>query len=164
MKASINFKIEQQVMSNWCWAAAATSMFRHYKKNSGITQQKFVSDILDLPQCEVSPSAACNKQYSLTEALRSLEIFDSVENKASRIADIYEEFLNDKPVALLLSNPVNGGHFVVASGINTTPSGAIITFQDPIDASTRTVRYSVLVSDFQGSCWTKTYFTRNFSV
>lgn len=151
-------------MSNWCWAAVATSVFKYYRPSSPITQGKFVSDILQIPQCYSTGQlpVVCNKQYSLVAALDWLRIYDGWEDKPSHPDIIYDELMDKKPVGILLSNTVNQGHFIVASGIDMTPSGTILTIQDPIGPSTRDVRYSLLVNGFQGSSWTKTYFTKKF--
>lgn len=163
MRASVKFIIQQQAMSNWCWAAVATSMFKYYRPTSPITQPRFVSDILQIPQCN-SPQlpAVCNKQFSLVAALKWLHIYDGWENKPSHPDTIHGALMEQRPVGLLLFNTVNQGHFVVASGIDITPAGTILTFKDPIGASTRHVPYAMLVNGFEGSTWTKTYFTRGF--
>jgi hypothetical protein len=164
VKASLRFVIQQQIMSNWCWAAVATSVFKYYRPASLITQRKFVSDILQIPQCNTTGQLplACNKPYGLVAALDSLRIYDGWENKPTHPDIIYDELINKRPVGILLSNNVNNGHFLVISGINLTPSGTVLTIEDPINASTRDVRYSLLVNGFEGSYWTKTYFTRRF--
>lgn len=160
---SLPFDIQQQKMTNWCWAAVATSVFKFYRPQSQITQPKFVADFLKRPQCDSNaPSPICNQQASLSEALHMLNIFNGrIDNPAN--PDIVErELTNRKPVCCLLFHPEFSGHFVVISALFRDPATSIVSVrvEDPMDGMERIVRYPDLINGFKGSHWVKTYFTK----
>jgi hypothetical protein len=151
-------------MPNWCWAAVATSIFKFYRPQSIITQPKFVSDFLRIPQCNSSqPLPTCNRQASLSDALHMLNIFNGrVENPIHPEA-VARELSNRKPISCLLFHPEFSGHFVVISGLFKDPNdpGRIsLRVEDPLDGMERIVGYPDLVRGFRNSHWVKTYFTR----
>ncbi len=161
---TLNFNIQRQVLSNWCWAAVATSVFKYYRPRSIINQRKFVADFFDNAQCDVAnPAPACNKTASLSEALHLLNIFNGrVDNYVH--PDVIEDELGiNRPVCCLLQHPRFEGHFVVISALfrhPDNPNQISVRVEDPFDASEQIVPYSELINGYRNSFWVKTYYTK----
>src|SRR5688572_20576207 len=129
MNLAINFNIQQQEMSNWCWAAVATSVFKYFKPASSITQRRLVSDYLKMPQC-TNYSPTCNLRAGLSETLHWLTMYNGRVDSPASPAKIVEELRLNNPLCCLLMHPQYSGHFVVVSAL----------FQDPHNPARLTLR------------------------
>jgi len=165
---SLQFTIQRQLMPNWCWAAVATSVFKFYRPQSPISQRRFVSDFLHLPQCDAGiPAPTCNRQASLSEALFKLNIFNGRIDNHVPPSEIEREIGMGRPVCSLLLHPQFSGHFVVISGIfrsEANPGIISVRVEDPVNAMEHIVPYPDLINGFLGSNWVKTFFTKPLPV
>ncbi len=72
-ESGIEFPIEQQRLSNWCWAACGVSLSTFYEGRKIMTQQGLVSRILNIPACASGrPLPACNRTLDLEVVLDRL--------------------------------------------------------------------------------------------
>ncbi len=70
----LNFTIEQQICSEWCWAAVASAVCKCYNDPDAPSQRDVVDIVLGAPSgsqcnCEEAPSSPCNAPMSLPSVL-----------------------------------------------------------------------------------------------
>lgn len=76
MSKVLNFSIEGQLCSEWCWAAVAAAVCRCFGDQNPPRQCDIVNRALNLPtdacsecDCENDPLAPCNKPHNLADSL-----------------------------------------------------------------------------------------------
>jgi hypothetical protein len=160
--AALNFFMEKQKMSNWCWAAVSTSVFKYYQPEAPITQNKFAAGFLKNPNCNAL-DPACNKTASLSDALFKLAIFNGRVESHVGPQVVEAEIQKNNPVCCLMLHPEYSGHYIVVSAIFRNPNDptqVTVRVEDPIDGSEQIIPYPVLVNGYKGSFWMKTFFTK----
>jgi hypothetical protein len=154
-----NFKIEQQIMSQWCWAAVAVSIRRFYDPQFNITQRDFVGGELHLPPCSQTPFDFCNQRHSLQLALGSLKVFRAKLDEPCRSRDIISEISNGRPIGCQLVRDGIDGHYIVIKGVNGAGNNLRIEIADPMDGNFRILTLRELLFGYRESQWQQTFFT-----
>jgi hypothetical protein len=76
---ALNFNMQPQTQSNWCWAATSTSVSHYYSWFSPWTQCKVANGELGYSNCCNSPvPSPCNVSWYLDRALTRTENFVSI--------------------------------------------------------------------------------------
>lgn len=154
--------MEKQMMSNWCWAAVATSVFKYYRPAAPLTQNKFAAAFLNNPGCTLL-NPVCNKTQSLAAALGRLAIFDQVIDSHVSSVDVETRLQNGRPVCCLMLHPEYSGHYVVISALFRNPANpnqVTVRVEDPIDGGEQIIPFPMLVNGYKGSFWMKTFYTK----
>jgi hypothetical protein len=154
------FRIEQQMMSQWCWAAVAVSVRRFYDPKFVLTQRDFVGGELKLPPCSQLPFDICNQRHSLQLALDSLKVFKSKLDEPCRPKEIIEEISNGRPIGCQLVRNGIDGHYVVIKGVNGVGNNVRIEIADPMDGNFRILSLRELLFGYRESQWEQTFFTQ----
>jgi hypothetical protein len=132
---TIDFKMQRQQHSNWCWAAVAVSVARYFDPDSTWCQCRVASRMAKQANLKVagcgtcrSPSGVpkkCNRPWFLGKALRIVKRSRGKHKDGSlSFGKIRELIKAGRPVcARILWGEGPEAHFVVVSGCFTTKTG-----------------------------------------
>jgi len=123
---SINFKVQYQEKSNWCWAAMALSVAKFYDSDFKYTQSDIANGELDRTDCSKEmPDDPCNKSGYLMSSLNRVDHFETWyvrrPKKSSRLQDqvrrhieheIRKEINHGRPLCARIAWVGGGAHFV----------------------------------------------------
>jgi hypothetical protein len=164
----LEFIMQPQAQTFWCWAAVSTSMAHFYTPGSKLTQCA-VATIAKKPNdcCADGKSEDCNDRHSLKHAL---EIVGHLRDHQGGTIDLVnqnggpsllDEIDAGRPVGAYIDIKV--GHFVVLHGYHLTDDGESVDVADP---STDDPTYSTFdfksfkAKGYHGGAWSHTYFTQ----
>ncbi len=165
MSLQLNFTMQHQQQTNWCWAADSTSVSHFYNSASAWTQCKVANAELGRTDCCGSGMAACNQDGYLDVALgitgnlvnwvQAVEPYSTVEAQVNQ----------HRPLCVRIGWSGGGGHFIALTGYFGFDfvffEFAFVTVDDPWYGRS-IVPYSNVVSGYQGSgSWTHSYFTKS---
>ncbi|MBK5290397.1 MAG: C39 family peptidase [Acidobacteriia bacterium] len=155
---SLDFELQQQERSNWCWAAVTVSVLRFFSPESQTRQCGIAHDELDLRCCE-DAERKCNQVRSLQPPLASIGRLRG-EKRAEPLSfdEIRQEIDNGVPVCARIAWRSGGGHFVVISGYDILPKmGEVVIVDDPQAGRSR-LTYEGFLSRYKRiGEWTHTY-------
>jgi hypothetical protein len=157
--------IQQQIMSNWCWAACTVYVCSLYQSHPGITQRQLVAEVLNNPICSSNfPSPNCNAQLDLAIAFRKVGHLSPNQPIERPLTpdEIISAFEVNRPIGCQIRFP-SFGHAVVISDIRISNANQLfLVVADPGSGSINTVPYSILRNNYlnHGGLWTRTYFTQ----
>jgi Papain-like cysteine protease AvrRpt2 len=157
---SINFSMQPQTQTNWCWSAVSVSTSKFYNSASQWTQCSLANQQLGQSTCcQSGGTTACNQAWYLDQALTETDNLDAWQSGTVTQQILEGEIVRRFPVGVRIGWSGGGGHFVIVDGATT--SNSTIHVEDPI-YGTSDIAYSTLASSYQGSgSWTHTYFTRS---
>ncbi|PHM26097.1 papain-like cysteine protease family protein [Xenorhabdus budapestensis] len=150
----LQFNMENQSQSKWCWAAVATSVGNYYFGEGSWTQCSVASGELDQDCC--NNPGPCNIPYYLEKALaftRSLN--EGISGRLS-MSDIEIQIDIECPISLRCAWYGGGAHFLVINGYGPD----YINVADPIYGYSTQTLSSFPASYNGGGDWTHTYFTQ----
>jgi Papain-like cysteine protease AvrRpt2 len=157
---SLNFTMQVQQQSNWCWAATATSVSHFYLLPSSWTQCLGANAELGHNDCCSSPvPGGCNVPWYLDKALTRTDNFESLTGPVS-FDTVYNELKAGRAVGARIGWSGGGGHFVAIYGCGRSVGVEYFDIDDPVyGKSQQTV--STFSTSYQGNgTWTHTYFTK----
>ncbi|SIO43845.1 Papain-like cysteine protease AvrRpt2 [Rhodovulum sp. ES.010] len=159
----LNFDMQLQTQSNWCWAATATSVSHFYWRFSSWTQCKVAGAELDRTDCcDLAVPAPCNVPWYLDRALSRTDNFVSYMSGQASFATIKAEIDAGKPVGARIGWNGGGGHFMVIYGYGKVGTTEYLDIDDPIYGKSH-LTVADFASNYQGSgTWTHTYFTKSY--
>src|SRR5215472_9392812 len=104
MEKTLQFKMQRQILSQWCWAAAAASVCDFYEDASYGSQCAFVSSVTGLGDCCQSCQAdgeasVCNQPYNLGSALWESHHGVKVKPDSPDFGKVKGEIEAERPVA-----------------------------------------------------------------
>jgi hypothetical protein len=169
------FEMDQQLRSEWCWAAVTSSLSSFLTPQNELSQCQVVNQILkqkggatgtvDCCQSGVT-SPACNQPNSLGAVLKSngwLQCYHPFHLPPDVIRNLIN---NGKPLPILIywreaNGFFGGGHYVVITGVgpdDPNDHGAtLIAVEDPLNGPSL-LPYSVLKNQYKGNgCWLYSY-------
>ena len=157
---NLNFAMQTQKESQWCWSTVATSTSLHYNAASTWTQCKVVNAELSLTTCcQSGGSTACNQPWYLDLALTRTKNFHSKTTGSLPYATVKQQIVTSRPLGVRIGWAGGGGHFVIVDGYDST-SGQFLSIRDPFHG-TSTYAYSAFLTSYQGSgSWTHSYYTQ----
>jgi hypothetical protein len=169
----LNFPIELQQCSEWCWAAVTAAVCRCYGDDTPTRQCEVANLVLQLPtdnctdcDCQQDPSAPCNQPQNLASVLDA--VHHDRGNPTDGIStlgfeDIKSDIDNGRPIVVevTLDDPAASGHAVAIYGY--TDDG-IVSIADPMHPG---VHISVRFVDFAAGgqtdlhgTWKAAYLTK----
>lgn len=161
---TLNFVMETQKQSQWCWAAVAVSVARFYEPSGAFDQCRVANSVLSTNVCCANP-AACNDDNFLEDSLAAVGHFRDVEPEPLPFAGVNGEITADRPVGCRIGWFGGGGHFVVVHGASVDGSGPAVrrwvAIADPLYGPS-----DYLIQKFTSGYrqdtgeWTHSYFTR----
>jgi len=154
----LNFTVQPQTQSNWCWAAVSTSVAHYYDNASTVTQCEVVNQQVGRTDCCQNPgSSNCNVIGYLDNALTYVGHLASEQGSAATYAATSTAVIAATPPCIRIGWSGGGGHFIGVYGIEPTNMHWVT---DPIFGQSL-VSYATLTGGtYEGNgTWTNTYFT-----
>jgi len=158
-------KLQPQLQSEWCWAAVAASISRHYDPDSSWCQCKLATRMTRSAKtgekdCCSSPHT-CNRAQSLERALRLVGRLAGPPIPCPLpFGKIQKEILAGRPVCARIGWPGSAtGHFILIYGCRKSKSGSQWLYvEDPLYGSS-TWLYSEFCRNYQYAKgrWSHTY-------
>lgn len=166
MIKQLNFLMQHQQQTNWCWAGVSTSVSHFYHSGSSWTQCKVVNTALSRTDCcGAAASEPCNQDGYLDQALT---ITGNLVNWTGAVEPVHtvEHQINlNHPLCVRIGWSGGGGHFIALTGYFDLTFLFLIfqfvTVDDPWYGRS-IVPYNNVVNGYQGSgSWTHSYFTKS---
>lgn len=169
---ALNFVMQYQQRTNWCWAAVTVSVDHYYTPASGLTQCTLVNQILGRGDCcqnALGPWIACNSTGDLAVSLAHVGhlaappggLVPAAMWGMASLAQIQHEIDNLRPLGIRVAWLNGGAHAVACTGY--WPIAANVTYltiQDPwYGTSLQLYGYFPLVYANAVAFWSHTYFT-----
>jgi hypothetical protein len=151
--------IQKQQMLNWCWAAVAVSVARHYFEGVTWTQCTFAWAMLNRAAydsgdqahcCGSDDPPECDKPFSLEQALRGVRLRPQVLSGPMKpFSAVHARLKAGCPIPVMIDWGKDQGHFVVLTDCKVTRSGVEKVFVgDPFFISAW-VSYSDFLAGYQ---------------
>lgn len=158
----IDFTMQHQEQTQWCWAATSVSVALYYSALSGWMQCHMVN--LELGQatcCEDGSTSACNQPNVLDSPLDRARVLDQMQNGSVGIDAIRDEIDGGRPLAWRIGWSGGGGHFAVIEGYQQGFGVDWVAVDDPWYGPSDVALSTLTGGTYQGTgTWTHTYFTR----
>ncbi|HTV37612.1 MAG TPA: papain-like cysteine protease family protein [Xanthobacteraceae bacterium] len=135
---TLNFVIQQQIETNWCWAAVSTSVSLFYDPQSMWKQCGVAEKALSRNDCCSDPAAAsdpgrCNSPWYLDKALIITGNLNRMESRRLAFNEVQAEIAAKKPIGCRVGWYGGGGHFLVIRGWIVGETGIeYLELSDPI--------------------------------
>ncbi|WOE78376.1 papain-like cysteine protease family protein [Pseudomonas protegens] len=152
--ARLNFSVQPQTQSNWCWAALSASVGNYYGTGSW-TQCGVANAELGRNSCCSQPGP-CNVYGYLDSALRTTRSYGGMRENRMQMPAIENQLGMGRPVGLRCAWYGGGAHFLTIYGTD----GSYILVADSIFGYSTRALNSFPGSYNGGGNWTHTYFTR----
>ena len=159
----LNFSMELQVASNWCWAATSKSVSRYYWFLSGWTQCTIANAELNRTDaCNTPIPSGANVPWYLDRALSRTNNFVSITGGQATFAQIRAEIDAGRPMGARIGWSGGGGHFMVIYGYATWFGEEYVDIDDPIYGKSH-LTLADFSTNYQGSgTWTHYYITKSY--
>jgi len=151
---SLNFSMQPQTQSNWCWAAVSASVGNYYGTGSW-TQCNVANAELNRNSCCNQPGP-CNVYGYLDSALRTTRSFANMSQGSIQLSAIENQINMGRPIGVRVAWYGGGAHFNTIYGTN----GNYLLIADSIYGYSTRALNSFPRSYNGGGNWTNTYFTR----
>jgi DNA-binding transcriptional ArsR family regulator len=158
----LEFEMQHQAQTYWCWAATSVSVSRFYDDGSLWTQCRMVNEERNRTTCcEDGGSKQCNVTNVLDSPLRRAGVLDEQREEAVGFEDIRREIDAGRPVAWRIEWPDQKGHFAVIEGYRDGER-RLVAIEDPWTGSVDVSFEAIAGGEYQGNGrWTHTYLTRS---
>ncbi len=157
----LDYQTQQQILDEWCWAAVASSVSFYYNPNSIWLQSQLAADLLD-SSCSLvttqnadSPPVACQKVFSLQEALIHTNNFAWPIDRYLTLDEIRNQINNGWPIGCQISWNDNQNHFIAIYGYE----GNKIIIGDP-QSGVCSLDYTLLIQNYRSGKWIRSYGTQ----
>lgn len=158
-----NFQIQNQLLSNWCWAAVASSISRYYNNNSPWTQGTLAANLTGHDSCSVitkdtAPIAppVCNQVLDVASALKVTGNFVQQVLRPLTFNEVIGQVQGGWPVCCQISwDEYTTSHFVVVYGFNAN----MLVVGDP-EAGVCSVDYTQFTTGYRGGKWSRSIATQ----
>ena len=156
--AVLDFTMQHQLQSEWCWAATSVSVAHYYDAHSSWTQCQMVNaQTGHTTCCQDGSSSDCNQPGYLDDALTRCGHLSSDTGGTTAINEVLDDLASGNPVCIRIGWSGGGGHFIAATGAEDPD---IMIVDDPIYGHS-VLSYNTLANDYQGSgSWTNWYYTK----
>lgn len=157
----LDFTMQHQQQTQWCWAATSVSVAKHYRSWSGWTQCLMVNaEKGQTTCCTNGSSSACNQPHVLDAPLNRAEVLDHMVGGTLSYSDLQDEINAGRPVAWRIGWGGGGGHFAVIEG-HRVLGGQWVAVDDPWYGASDVPLATLTGGTYQGNgTWTHTYFTK----
>lgn len=160
----LNFNMEAQLKSNWCWAATANSVSHFYAKIlNPWSQCKIASNEQGLSCCDTPTPTGCNVPWYLSNALDCTHNYVSMSNGTMTWDAVKTEIDKGLVVGTRIGWNGGGGHFMVIYGVSRIGSTRYFHIDDPIYGKSF-LTVDQFSNNYQSSgSWTHSYITKKYS-
>ena len=155
----LDFAMQHQQQTNWCWAAVATSVALFYDPASTWTQCGVANGELSRNDCcGAGANGPCNVYGFLDSSLTRVGHLDHMTGSSSTFAQVQTEINGGRPLCARTAWAGGGAHFLAIIGYRIRNN--MLAVDDPWYGKSD-VTYATFNSSYQGSgSWTHSYFTR----
>jgi hypothetical protein len=155
----LDFSMQHQQQTNWCWAATSTSVALFYDPASTWTQCAVANGELSRNDCcGAGASGPCNVYGFLGSSLTRVGHFDHSTGSSSTFATVQTEVNAGRPLGVRTAWSGGGAHFLCVIGYRIYEE--MLAVDDPWYGKSD-VDYDTFGSSYQGSgSWTHSYFTQ----
>ena len=155
----LDFHMQYQQQTNWCWAAVATSVAHFYDPASSWTQCAVANGELGRDDCcGAGASGPCNVYGYLDTSLDRTGKLDHWSPGTVTLAQSQAETDGGRPLGVRTAWSGGGAHFLCIVGYQIIDS--MLAVDDPFFGKSD-VDYATFTGSYQGSGkWTDTYYTR----
>lgn len=159
----LDFTMQRQLASNWCWAATANSVSHYYWFLSRWTQCKIVNAELGRTDACTTPTpAGANVPWYLDKALARTDNFVAVHSGQATFAQIRAEIDAGRVMGARIGWNGGGGHFVAICGYSIWFGQEFVDIDDPIYGKSH-LALADFATNYQGSgTWTHYYITKSY--
>jgi len=161
-KFSLAFEIQVQEWDNWCWAATASSISRHFDRNDYLPQSEIVGRSLGLPPPWVADKS-WDKGAPMLTGLHIVGCEGSTYAGSTDLRHVLRQLDKGNPVCVQIKWPLKGGHAVVIHGCWLDETGADhFLVGDPGYGSSSPTPGNELRDNYigRGGEWVQTYHVR----
>ena len=160
----LNFNMESQLKSNWCWAATADSVSHFYAKLlNPWSQCKIASHEQGLSCCNTPTPSGCNVAWYLDKALDCTHNYVSMSSSTMAWDAVKAEIDKGLVVGTRIGWNGGGGHFMVIHGVSRIGFTHYFHIDDPIYGKS-VLTVDQFSNNYQGSgSWTHSYITKKYS-
>lgn len=168
----LDFSIEFQRCTEWCWAAVTAAVCKCYGDSFGTEQCEVASLVLELPSddcegcdCQQDPSTDCNQPRNLTSVLNAVK--HNRGNPANGHSTLTFEQVQSNinsghpiVVQVTLNDPAASGHAVAIYGYS---DDGLVSVADPMHPDDHiTVDFDTFVAGQETShgMWQAAYLTK----
>ena len=121
----LNFTMQDQSQTLWCWAATTVSVAAFYDPHSDWTQCAMVNAVKELTTCcEDGSSSACDEANVLDAPLSRADVLDHKHRGSVGYDVIRQETDAGRPLAFRVRWSGGGGHFAVIEGYRATATNS----------------------------------------
>ncbi|HEY7200966.1 MAG TPA: papain-like cysteine protease family protein [Candidatus Dormibacteraeota bacterium] len=164
---NINFTIQHQEQTNWCWAGTSCSVECFYNPASTWTQCKIANSALGRTDCcGAGAGGACNQGWYLDRALGIVNHMNVFSTGSISPDAIDGEMGQGRPVGVRTAWSGGGAHFLALRGRYTLWDQATQSYPNWVSAAdpwygNSEVLYNTFLNSYQGSgTWSHTYTTK----
>ncbi len=154
----LDFWMQHQQQTNWCWAAVATSVSHFFNPASTWTQCAVANGELNRNDCCGSgASGPCNVYGFLGSSLTRVGHHDHTTSGTATFAQVQAEVDGGRPLCARTAWSGGGAHFLAIIGYRSL--GQMLAVDDPWYGKSD-VSYTTFLTSYQGSgSWTHSYYT-----
>lgn len=163
---AIEFEMQEQCHSNWCWAAVAASVATYYNQGRVVRQCEVADLDLKRDDCCQHPCGEEGVDFNVTNVLASplnrLRCLERYARKKRATADeVLEELTAERALCARLVWRDGGAHFVTIVGCWRDAEGNVILVLDDPFWGRSEYSYDGFAEHYQllSGKWTDTYFT-----
>jgi papain like cysteine protease AvrRpt2 len=155
------FPIQQQQMSQWCWAACTSSVSDFYGDSPVLTQAALEAAINNKPSCAYGPlTSFCNDTGDLADSLAYVNHFVPPVAGVLSPGQVLSEITVGRPVCCQMYIPGVGGHTVVIVDAQQQGTQVTLMVADPANGQILPMYYDDFRDNYQGNgSWSKSYTT-----
>lgn len=153
----LDFTIQQQQQTHWCWAAVVSSILQYYNP-AYPSQQEIVTRVLRIQ------GAGYSRYFNSAGVIdKPLHIYRLLNKKVKgqvTLNNIVQQLTNHCPVGIRIGWQEGGGHFAVIYGCKTENGHSTLYIADPLHG-TILLSYTDFKKEYAHSgYWTHTYYIR----
>lgn len=156
---NVAFEMQEQQRPDWCWAAVAVSVDRHFSRASTWRQCRLAKLELQATRCCRNPVSDCDQSWHLERALQRVGRLAGPPVAAGlTFAGIQTEIDAGRPICVRTEWSDRTAHFVVIAGYNVTRGGVeYVEVEDSLDGPIE-LPYNTFVNRYRGNGrWSHTY-------
>jgi hypothetical protein len=156
----LNFQMQHQQQTNWCWAAVSTSVALYYDPASTWTQCTVANGELGRSDCcGAGGGTSCNVYGTLNTALTRVGHLDHMDSTVASFQAVDDEIDGGRPLGIRVAWSGGGAHFLSVIGYLEGATN-YVAVDDPIYGKSD-LTYATLETSYQGSgTWTHSYYTQ----
>lgn len=157
-----NFVMQNQLQTQWCWAAVSASVSRFYDGGSSWTQCSLANQQLaQATCCQDGSTSGCNQPWYLDRGLQAVGRYDSISGGLTSRSTFKNVIPQNRPIGLRIQWPNGTGHFIIVHGYMEYFDGDMgFNIKDPYYGDSY-LFYDALRTNYQNTgAVTHTYYTK----